>query len=526
MQDNFSTDMMQMKKLPLCFFFIVLVTPLFSQPVPQVTAENVQDYLETGELSYTIEINFSRIYWKTAAEYRREIAAAERKWKQDRDNPALLIEYINTCDAAERQELAAEAAEKHYQVLQDAYKQGRDEISARRLLIAANQTGSRELQISAYETVRPFLELGDAEPATVYAALDNRERLEDYHLGFRIAEFYRQIYPYEAELFFRGFVMTLNNSLYRTIPFMVNAMHQQMESLESFLHEYFAAIADSVYLDLLDTAVDLEPDNYQYLLSSVGFRALVRWFTQMSTLMVEKEADFTSIQDLFNTLSLGQDETLQNNLNRALEVRPEADNQVYLAAALYHATEGSMERAAEYIDKALQVRPDLPEPYNAQIFLEMLHFIDQDTSPTVEQRENIRGIINRKIDRAGENTYDLYVLSALSFLNIRDGGGSAGRSRALSEMKTYARRSLDREENALARLSLGNAFLLQGNVKQAAEQYRLAQELSSEDLLYAPTANLGVAYFMLGNPAEAKELILKAEKLAEGAVRASALIEN
>jgi tetratricopeptide (TPR) repeat protein len=522
MQDSISAGMIQMKKLPICLLLMLLASSVSGQ----VSVENARDYLESGELSYTIDINFSRINWKTEAEYRREMDKAEKVWRQHPESSAMLVQYLGACEAAGRRDLAAETAGNHFQMLQEEYKERRDETSARRLLIAANLTGSRELQISAYETVRPFLELGNAEAATVAAALDNRELLGDYHLGFRIAEFYQKIYPYEAEIFFRGFLMTLNNSLYRTIPFMVNAIHQQMEGLEEFLREYFRNVADSIYLDLLDTAAELEPDNYQYLLSSVGFRALVRWFTQMSTLMVEEEADFTGIQDVFNSLRLEEDETLRNDLEKALAVRPEADHQVFLAAALYQTTLGDTERAREYVEKALQIRPDLPEGYNARIFLEMFSFAGEETAPTAEQRGRIANILNEKMKHAGEHAYDLFVLSALQLLTLRDGIGGAGREQALSEMESYARKSLEVEENAPARLSLGNALLLRGEVKEAVEQYTLARQLSSEDFLYASTANLGVAYMIMGNPAEGKEMIQKAEELAGDTVRASALIEN
>lgn len=514
------------KRLILPVFAAAFILAAAGAGAQQLTPENAQDYLESGELSYTIEINFSRINWKEDDEYMRDIEKAADLLADNPRNTQRIVEYIAVCRKAGRFDLAAEAASKYYQIFQEEYKRTEDESSARRLLIAANQTGSREIQISAYETVRPFLELGDADIATVYAALQNREQLEDYHLGYRIAEFYQQVYPFEAELYFRGFLMTLNNSLHNTIPFMVAAIHERMEDMDAFLLEYYRALQNSVYLDMLDRAVELDSDNYQYLLSSVGFRAMVRWFSQLSTLMVEGGTDLNGIQDIFNSLELDQDTKLKEDLKKALELRPSPDHQVFLAAALFYTTTGDPGRAGEYVEKALETRPDLPEAYNAKVFLEMLSFADSETPPEAAQRLRIEEILRDKMDGSGKAAYDLYVLSALRLLTLREGGNPGRREQVLSEMEGLARESLEYEDTLLGHLSLGNSLLLQERYALAEEEYRSALNREPDALRYAPTANLGVAYMLQGKENEGKELIREAAEMTETNLHSASLLTD
>lgn len=492
----------------------------------KVSVWNAHEFLESGELSYTIDINFSRIVWKSKTEYAEAIEKAEKELQRKPEDLDRVIQYINACQAAGRHELAVRKAEEYLPQIHGEYKDRQDEPAARMLVQATNVTGPREAQITAYETIRPFLELGDAEVETVYAALENREILQDYHLGFRIAEFYQKIYPYEGGLYFKGFLMTLNNSLYSTIPFMISSIHERIGDTERFLLEYYRALEDSIYLDLLDKAVELEPNNYQYLLSSVGYRALVRWFSQLSTIMVEENVNINSVREIFSSLKLDQDKRLMEDLELALQVRPKHDDQIYLAAALFYATTGKIDRAFEYVDKALQIRPDHPEAYNAKVFLQMLGFADKDTPPSAAERQKIENILKRKMERTVVTAYDLYVLSGLRMLALRDGADGPDRERLMKEMEQYALQSLQVEDTAFGRISLGNALLLQNRIGEAIEQYKNAKERISSDLLYAATANLGVAYLLQGKKEAGALEIRDAMELTGNTLYAAPLIEK
>jgi len=489
-----------------------------------VTPANAAGYLETGEMSYTVNVNFSRVTWKSEEQFAKEIRKAEEDLARDPENLDLAADFIELCREAGRDDLAGETAEAYVDRFFQEYKRNQDEISARRLLIATNQIGPEEAYFTAYEAVRPFLEQGTASIETVFAALQNRELAGDQQLGYRIAEFYQQFYPENGELFFRGFLLTLTNSLQRTIPYMIGAIHSQMDDVDSYLQEYFQALESSVYLDILDRALELDPDNYQYLVASVGFRALVRWFSLLGTMMQEEDLQLDSLQDLFDVLNRDQDQRLGQDLQKALKLRPPEDIQIFLAAALFHATAGDARHAGEYVRKALRLRPDVPEVYDAQVFTVLLELAGQDEDPSLEQRNRIEEILLDKMEKTGKNAYDLYVLSVLQTLKIRDGVTERQRVQLLQQMKSYIDDSLTMEDSLLGRLSRGNLALLEDRTEDAVSIYESAFVLEPERLHYTLQANIGVAYFMQGDSEQGKKYIRQAGENFEGELHAAELL--
>ncbi len=482
---------------------------------PLIDPEDAAQYLESGDFSYNIDVNFSRIAKKSPryyAEKQKEISS----WvKEDPNDPKRVITYLDFLIEAGFNHEAAELADRYLGPFRDLYQQTNAALPALWYMKTANAAGEKKDLDEAYEGVRPFLESGKAPLDMVLTAMENRERSNSYQLAMKLAGFYFTVYPEEPELFFRTFLISMGKSLYETVPAFLEQASQLLpqnseggqekqeeqkeeHQLKTYFHTVLSQAKENIHLDILDRAVALDEDNYQYRLTSAGFRTLVRWFSQISTLsrVSTPEIGLKEIRNSFSKAAPEMTERIKTDLKKALSLRPSYDVEIYLAAALAEASFGNTDKTLSYAEKALETRPDNPRCYDALLFAYLYRHIHRE-DPLEAAQEDLKDVLARKSQAGLASAYDYFSLAALTMMGLSDAGNNEWKER-LAVMERYAEASLDRREEWYGYLALGNALLLKGNTSSALRLYRHAESIGGDKALPLVKTNIGILYAVEG----------------------------
>ena len=486
-------------------FFIIAAGSGFGQ----VSRDNAADYLEYGELQYQISVGFSDVSRQTPEEAR---AGAETLLKVVEQTPAdyaAVTRAVAQCLDSGMTAEAAALAEEYGPVFLRLYGRDPADTNARNLLDISSVSGRAEFRDEAYERVRPLLESGTASVPTVLAAMNNRA--ENPELAFRIASFYQQVYPGEAELYFQAFLLTLDISLNRTLPALLRESFAVLESppasgaareedVKQALLSYFDSVRGIMYLDLLDKAIGLDKNNYQYYVASFGFRALIRWFSQLGTLMMVPDFDMEDMFRFIRDFDPVEGAVMRDHLEKALALRPPADIEAYLAAALYNTGPGNSGEMRRYAELAVSTRPDMAKAWNALIFSILFENLSGDD--LLEQTaDSLESVLVSKIKAAGPDAYDYYVLASLQKYKL-GGASPARRKEAIELMRTRADKSLETDETFFGWLVSGNAFLLQDRPEEALASYSRAEKAADNASLFYVYTNRGIALLVQGREEE------------------------
>jgi tetratricopeptide (TPR) repeat protein len=460
-------------------------------------------YLESGNLNYTIEINFTGIDRYSLLQITEEITARRAAIDENPGSPAVFVEYVDFLAENGFSHRAEAPAENAMPTFLAIHAQEESVQTAEWLLTVANAAGSEERLNQAYNAVLDILAAHEASPEVVVEVMKNRETVGQSQTALAIGEDYLSLYPDDAELLFRTFLLTTRRSIYEVVPRQIRNTAQNVlagrtpnsSDMERYFSTYFSGLWDSLRLDLLERAVELEPENYQYNLTNAGFRAIVRWLSLVQSIAVTDPSGEIDIEEIFRKADTQSILTAKSSLETALLRRPDPDIQVFLAAAMHYATTGLYGQSIEYAREARETRPDRPEGYDALIFLELIGSLGTEALSEA-MRNRITTILLDKLEEVGENPYDYFVLSGLETRGYIDSMDSASDSELRdlrNRIRYYAEKSLELSRSPYGLISLGNAELLGGNIDRAEELYSEAIELGVEGAKSLGFTNRAVA---------------------------------
>lgn len=507
------------KKTTLTFFGIIAVLVIGSVPAGAADFDP-RKYIESGDLNYTIEINFTGIDRYAVSEMPNEIQSRREAIDENPGNPAFFVEYVEFLADTRFSRQAETAAENAMPTFLSLHAQEGSIRTARWLLIAANATANEERLDQAYNAVLDLLASREASPEVVTEVMKNREAAGEPQTALSIGEDYLAQYPDNAEIHFRTFLLTTRRSIYEVVPRQVRNTAQNIllggtpgsSDMERFFESYFSGLWDSVRIDLLERAVELAPENYQYNLTNTGFRALVRWLSLVQSIAVANPTGEIAVHEIFRKTDTKSILAARSSLETALLRRPEPDIQVFLAAAMHYATTGFHDQAVRYAELAKNTRPERPEGYDALVFLELVGGLGTEIF-SENARNRITAIILDKIEGVGENPYDYFVLSGLETRDYLDSIESASESELRdikNRIRYYAQKSLDLRHSPYGLISIGNAELLGGNIDRANGLYAEAVEIGGQEAKSLGLTNQAVAALLEGEGRRARNFLRRA----------------
>ena len=523
------------KKTTLAIFGTAGFLFLFSNPVWALDFDPRQ-YLESGDLNYTIEISFTGIDRYEGSRLPEEVRKRREAIEENPGNPAIFVDYVAFLAETGFSRQAESAAENAMPTFLALHTQEGSIRTADWLLTVANAAASEERLNQAYNAVLDLLASYEATPEVVVEVMKNREAVGQPRTAQSIGEDYLSVYPDDAELNFRTFLLTTRRSIYEVVPRQIRGTAQSVlgggkptsSDMERFFETYFSGLWKSVRIDLLERAVELEPENYQYNLTNTGFRALVRWISLVQSIAVINPTGEIAIQEIFHNADTRSILAAKSSLETALLRRPDPDIQVFLAAAMHYATTGFHDQAVGYAEQARETRPERPEGYNALVFLELIGSIGTDAL-SEGLRNRISSILLDKIEGVGENPYDYFVLSGLETRNYLDSAGSVPESdlrEIRNQIRYYAQKSLELQRSAYGLISLANAELLGGNTDRADELYAEAVELGGGEVKSLGLTNRAVAALLEEDEQQARRLLRRALEHHPGNTTAEELLEK
>lgn len=502
--------------LTLLLLFLITFPPVL-RAEPLISPEEAVLYLESGDFSYNIDVNFSRIAEKSPRYYREKKKELSSWLKQDPNDPERVITYLDFLNEAGFNGEARELADRYLVPFRDLYRKTSAALPALWYMKTANATGDEKDLDESYQGILPFLESGKAPLDMVLTAMENRERGNSYQLALKVAGFYFTVYPEEAKLFFQAFLLSMGRSLYETVPALLEeASHllpkntkgeeEKNYKLKTYFQNALSQAEDTIHLNVLDRALALDGENYQYLLTSAGFRTLVRWFSQIGTLsrISSPDIDLKEVRDSFSEAAPEMTKRIKADLNKALSLRPPYDVEIFLAAALAEASFGNTDRTLAFAKEALEKRPDNPRCYDALLFALLYQHIHRE-NPLEIAREELTEVLMRKSEAGLASAYDYFSLAALTMMDLSDTSGKE-REKKIAALEQYAQASLDKSEEWYGYLALGNALLLRGNTTSAMKLYQQAESIGGNQALPLVKTNLGILYAVEGK----KELAVAA----------------
>ena len=492
----------------------------------EITAGNVYELLEMGEMNYSVNVRPARIDWSgTERAPARRISELEQALRTQPGDPALRLELIELYGRTGRAARAVELARDGLEGARGRYEARPDERSALLYarMCAAADCGGDERDV-AYQALRPFLETGTARVETCIAAVDNRMSGNDYALARRLVDFYLDVYPLNAELHFRRYLISLSANIQSMVWTVVrrsaDAFLQDSdagritgENIEVFLGIYLGRLEKAIDTASLDEARRLDPGNYEYNLTYAVHRSLVHFFSTVLVGRVAPSMTREAIESSLTRVNMEEMPRILDALERADRLRPPRDIQIHLAYAFYHFAFGHYGQIERYARTAVRTRPDLPEGYDALILGLYSPVFQGGELDLLEVNRTVAEVIHEKIDRTGEDPYDYYVLAGLSYTNYGELPPER-RPDALATMRMYLEDSLRvRPDYLPARVGMANHMILSGREERAADLLQTLREARDEGWRALVLNNLGVALGLMGRETEARRVLEQALEL-------------
>ncbi|MFW5747630.1 MAG: hypothetical protein ACOCX6_02410 [bacterium] len=177
-----------------------------------------RQYLESGDLNYTIEISFTGIDRYEVSEIPEEARSRREAIEENPGNPEIFVEYVEFLADTPFTDRTKATAENAMPTFLAFHAQEGSTQSADWLLTIANAAGSEERLNQAYNAVLDLLASREAPPEIVVKVMKNREAAEQPQTALSIGEDYLTVYPEDAELHFRTFLLTTRRSIHEVVP--------------------------------------------------------------------------------------------------------------------------------------------------------------------------------------------------------------------------------------------------------------------------------------------------------------------
>jgi len=494
--------------------FIITVYVIAAYPaVADITPNNYFDYLESGEANYNIAVSIGGIKWdENRDDIGVDVRELEKRLADRPDDIDSLIELIALYNRLDRGDEATVLARDNLTLFENDYVAKGNETSAVAYAKAVTAANNDVLYDEAYLALLPFLESGEANKDTFETAITLRTAAMDYELAVRIADAYITVYPGEASEHYQKFSAISTRNVYNIIGYWLQSSAEiflegrgetsiNESNVEPFIRSYIQKISGAFeipsiieeYRFLIEKAVELDPDNYEYNLAAAIFKTLIVYYSAIGSVGVAEDLDESSLVDLFRSSDPEGIANILPYLNRAETVRPKTDVQVYLAYALYYMSFGEFDSARKYARLAVDTRPDLPEAYDALIVITVLPIAVELQDDPGKMAEVFPELLNEKILNTGGDAYDFAVLAAVEFFRY-PGAEPEGRQERLAQMKEYIDKSLEKDmNNPTALLNLGNFYILKGNYNKAIDVLTSAYKNAEQDKKPIFLNNRGIA---------------------------------
>jgi len=500
-----------MRSLP-SIAWLVLLLVVAPGVTADITDENAADYLITGELTLEILVRPDNIDWIEDLGVVR--GRSETLTSELASNPGNLdaaLELITLFGQQNRESDAKELAMRVLPAFQEQFGIKSDETSAVRLAEVVRAAGDEKEYDPAYRALLPFLESGRAKRETCITAIKNRMAQQDYGLAKRIADLYLRVYPEFAELYYQRYATSLTenlrNSIFKTIQSSSEQFLRQrndisidIDNVQEFVHQYLEELESRIDSASLLRAIKLEPGNYRYNLSAAVYRAMTHFFSKSFIQLLAEDVEVEGIEKLLLQANPDLFAILRGYLKRAEDNRPKRDIQVFLGYAFVSLVFGRFAEIESYARMAIDIRPDLPEGYDALLLSVFLPSIASEGYTTPEVNNRAIEIYKDKVRNTGEDASDYSVLAGLYFSIYRE-VDAGSKSAMLEKMKYYLDRTLEIDsQHPLGLISLANYHIA---TKAYAKAIGILEKLkdTGEDPQMRGSAcnNLGVARILNGD---------------------------
>jgi hypothetical protein len=494
--------------IPLaCLFCVVLPSTVLKA---EITPRNAYNYLEMGEMTYTIEVRPENVDWiEDLAAIEHRIQELKSELERNPQNLDAAFELLSLYRKQGRDSDAESLAKERFPAFKERYNLSKDEKSAVRYAEAALAAIIREEYDPAYLALLPFLESGRADRLTCITAVKNRNAREDYTLARRVADVYIEIYPDFADLYYQRYLLSLTRNLRQVVFDIMQTTSEQFlkqrgelaidsSNVEEFITYYLENLEARIDNDSLLKAVELEPANYKYNLSAATFKTITHFFSKGLIPLLAKDVDGKDIEKILLQVSSKESAMILTFLQRAQKSRPKRDIQVYLAYALYSFAFGQFDKIQPYASLAVETRPDLAEGYNALIFITFLPILASGQYSLLDVNRRAVELIERKLENTGDNPYDYFVLAGLRFSNYGEVDESQKQS-VLRKMKQSIDRSLEIDPQYTPSLiGLANYHILKEEYPKAIAVLQKIENVEDTKNRALVHNNLGISRILNG----------------------------
>lgn len=500
------------------FFVFMLIIFIFSSiATTEITPDNCYLYLEQPLVQYNINIETANIEWDNKPEMIEKLREYENRFENEQENLDIIIELILLYNELGIYDKAKNLALEKFQLFKNRINNNYNEISAiqfAEIILAANL---EDQYSEALLFLYPYIEKGEAQKETYDKTISlclSLNLIDEYQI---INDVYINAYPEHADAYYQKFslfFLNINKLITNiSIPILEDFSSESGELLvdesnaEIFIKTYIQKLTEEVDYTTIDKVIELEPDNYEYNIMAATFSIMEFYMPLINILnYLPDDIDFFKI---LSTLEPKIFEKINLFLEKAENIRPQRDIQVYLSYALFNIfCTGDFNLGREYSQLAIDTRPDLPQGYDALILSYLFPFAMEETTLNDEKYdlkkkltvETILNIIENKIINSEGESTDFAIYATFKFqpdeisdLEVKD--------ELLDSMKIYLDKSLELDpDNHNGILGMGNYYIFTGEYEKAIDIYSNGLIISNDNhtFLLSLFNNRGIANILFG----------------------------
>ncbi|MBN1799145.1 MAG: hypothetical protein JW822_11240 [Spirochaetales bacterium] len=480
----------------------------------ELIINNMNDYVDFSFLSVNFNWQFDTVDWDHGKSYHYiEIEKLENKHASDPDDLSACIKllYLYELDQLEDQaDLLAGECKKRFELGGGTSAFTREEQAVLNAQIIFTKKDKKNYQ-NALQALFPFLNSGTALKQDYIIALNLSLGLQQYELAVKLADACVAAYPDDPDVYFKRFDTVIMNNIVNWIQYIHTTTKEQFtqdqgvkeitkENYKEFEEIFFTNLHTQLGMKDIEKVAQEFADDYRITMKTIGYKLMISYWTRfmITAMCASQDMEDQEIMDMMFHSNSSELFDFSPYFDNALRTRPKRDVQVFCALFVYYFQQNNLEKAEEYAQQILTLRPDMYLGYNALIFIECITNMDKMNSDDYSFDTQREMYLTKIKNTGGEDTDYVFLIS--DCIKKYHSASKQEKKMLTAQIENYLEKLFAvNQQSEWGIFMQGNYYMLTVRFTEAIESYNKIEESENQDIRKSLFNNRAAAKILTGD---------------------------
>jgi tetratricopeptide (TPR) repeat protein len=364
---------------------------------------------------------------------------------------------------------------------------------------------------NALHALFPFLNSGSALKQSYLIALKISLDLQQYDLAIKLADACVDQYPHDPDVYFERFEAIIARNMLNWIQYIhANTMDQFLqdgkvkeitkENYKEFEAMLFSNLHTQLRMQEIEAIAKEFPDDYKITMKVISYKLMISYWTRfmITAMCASQDMEDQEIMDMMFHSNSSELFDFSPYFDNALRTRPKRDAQVFCALFVYYFQQNNLEKAEEYAQQILTLRPDMYLGYNALIFIECITNMDKMSSDEYSFDTQREMYLTKIKNTGGEDTDYVFLIS--DCIKKYHSASKQEKKMLTAQIENYLEKLFSvNQQSEWGIFMQGNYYMLTALFTEAINSYNKIEESENQDIRKSLFNNRAAAKILTGD---------------------------